>query len=156
MREIKFRGKAVTSTNELEEIGIEHENGWVVSNLIQNGDQPWIVGDIIEWDDEYIAHDFWVKVHPESVGQYTGLKDKNGKEIYEGDIVNFNDFDSLRTGGYTEDNILNGEVKFLYGGWIVDTEIGQYELHNVRENDEEVEVIGNIYENPELLKEESK
>jgi uncharacterized phage protein (TIGR01671 family) len=83
--------------------------------------------------------------------QYTGLKDKNGKEIYESDKVEFNDFDSLRTGGYTEDNILQGDVSFSCGGWIVKTERGHYDLYTAIVNDEELEIIGNIYENPELL-----
>ncbi|MEK5425346.1 YopX family protein [Cytobacillus sp. FSL R7-0680] len=86
--------------------------------------------------------------------QYTGLKDKNGKEIYEGDEVELNDFDSLRTGGHTEDNILQGEVSFSCGAWIVITERGHYDLYNALVNDEEFEIIGNIYENPELINQE--
>ena len=83
--------------------------------------------------------------------QYTGLKDKSGKEIYEGDIVEFNDFDSLRTGGHTEDNILKGDVNFSCGAWIVNTERGQHDLYTAIVNDEEIEIIGNKFTKPELL-----
>jgi len=83
--------------------------------------------------------------------QYTGLKDKNGKEIYEGDIVEYNDFNSLRTGGHAEDKIIVGKVVFSCGMWMVEENNCGHDLYEGLVNDEELEIIGNIYENPELL-----
>ena len=86
-----------------------------------------------------------------SIGQYTGLKDKNGKEIFEGDIVTYNNFNSLRTGGHAEDKIIVGKVVFDFGMWIVESIDYSQDLYEARVNDEEILVIGNIYGNPELL-----
>lgn len=70
--------------------------------------------------------------------QFTGLKDKNGKEIYEGDVV--------QVGGHVMD------VRWVGAGfWLVKPELSDVELHqNTAKN---IEVIGNIYENPELVEE---
>lgn len=59
-----FKGKATISITELNEIEIKHNDGWVEGNLIQNGDDPYIVGDIVETDKEYIALEWWCPVDP--------------------------------------------------------------------------------------------
>lgn len=84
------------------------------------------------------------RVMPETVGQFTGLHDKNGKEIYEGDIVEYEDYsnglylfkEQPKAKGVIKINDLLSEI-YLKG-------LGTFEGNKV-------EVIGNIYENPELL-----
>jgi len=73
--------------------------------------------------------------------QYTGLKDKNGKEIYEGDIVN-SWYEEYNTGG------IGSEFK----KHIVEFKMGAFT--NCINTYKPIEVIGNIYENPELLEPE--
>jgi uncharacterized phage protein (TIGR01671 family) len=84
---------------------------------------------------------FKTEVHniiPESVGQYTGLTDKNGKEIYEGDVVN----------GNLQIHFYNGAFVAVICGSIPFTD-NCYQIYWIVVN--EYCVIGNIYENPELL-----
>ena len=83
--------------------------------------------------------------------QSTGLLDKNGKEIFESDIVKTTIFFGRadESGGFYEyEKELIGIVKQLEGAWVIDTEKGAvYLWSDINEN----EVLGNIYENKELV-----
>ena len=78
--------------------------------------------------------------------QYTGLKDKNGKEIYEGDIVSFN----LKSDNEGQPNIIGYiEYQTTFSGYKIMSFKGSFALdYNIKD----IEVIGNIYEKSELLK----
>jgi len=95
-----------------------------------------------DWRDRTIIND------DIEVMQYTGLKDKNGKEIYEGDIINVWDW------GYPiADRKIFGKATVVWDetekGWrhtYCGIDIDSYDMFR------SVEVVGNIYENPELMK----
>lgn len=122
MREIKFRA---------------YEN-------IQNTMHYDVQSGIYEDPDEIISFDRILELQRYAVMQYTGLKDKNSKEIYESDIIKYRD---------SRKHIVPVErVKELGTGmYLRRVGSGYYTLNDSVIKDYDVEVIGNIYENPELL-----
>lgn len=132
MREILFRGKRV-------------DNGeWVEGNFIKDnwGDTYGeLIYGILQDREAPAGLAGWIpkRVLPETVGEYTGLTDKNGKKIFEGDIIRSN---SER--GYIE--YYPNDCAFD----VVDDH-GFYWLISEMSN---IEVIGNIHDNPELLEAE--
>ncbi len=125
MREIKFRGYS------------EDLDKWVYGDLLQYRVLP------IIFDGECEQHECFHS----SIGQYTGLKDKNGEEIYEGDIITTD----------LERNYLI--VEYRNGAFMLNCNDGLEDYYDIffATSDEPTEVykygevIGNIYENPELL-----
>lgn len=107
--------------------------------MVGNGD-IWII------DEDSVAGD-WIVNNDLHLMQSTGLKDKNGKEIFEGDIVQFEDCYEVSDFLY----INTGIIEWCQGGFHV-TNRDSVLMEDLLDGDSlDVTIIGNIYENPELL-----
>ena len=131
MREILFRGKAKAIA------GCPYNNG--------KPDGEWVFGYVFSdlgamkirqyETDRPECNDY--EVDPETVGQYTGLTDKNGVRIFEGDIVDY----------ISSDVIGNPKT-----GTIIVEDMTDYDTMIYLNHSDELQIIGNIHDNPELLK----
>lgn len=115
---------------------------------------------IVEWVDD--LHEYEEReVTPDTVGQYTGMKDKNGKRIFEGDMIK--PFDDEVDKMVVEFH--NGQFLLcLYGergymaeyGWEEEGNYGCFEAEPLSSYGDDIEVIDNIHDNPELLEEDKQ
>ena len=133
MRTIKFRGKA-------------NDGRWIYGGLVYSDNiEPAIYFEV----GNKVCRMEWAYVDPATVGQFTGLFDEDGREIYEGDIIKivekFDDENVYTSNGVVcfEEGIyeLQNGKHFAYLGWL---------MHN--DDITKLEVIGNIHDNPELMK----
>lgn len=139
MREILFRGQTRRYGEKVKLNGEKIKSNWVYGGIFpQNGD-----GDFaIIYQQKPTVEKY--PVYADTVGQYTGLTDKNGTKIFEGDIVKYGD---------TVHNVVfeqrNGTAYFgLVYSTLETLSFGYYQ------DLKQIEVIGNIYDNPELLGDE--
>ena len=136
MREILFRGKRIDKNNPANNgkwyEGVYFPENDITPAIIYSGTR----------------HNHGVFVDPETVGQYTGLTDKNGKLIFEGDIVDIlTENEEIGIVAYDDGGFL---VK-ADSGFLVNADAFCVDFHSYI-NGTDLEVIGNIHDNPELLK----
>ena len=159
-REIKFRGFH-RDENGKEKIFVNSEwvkGYWVYGVPVFEEDRCYIIQNLFICSHCYLCTCTKAQVIPETVGQYTGLKDKDGKEIFEGDIVQsvgipLSDCKSIvRYGIHKSDDMSNkyqcGNLGFYLEHILRSYKMGRKDIMFFIVN---CEVIGNIYENPELL-----
>ena len=165
MREIMFRGKRLDNGEWIEGHLIRYENGR--TRICESKT------DIFCYEKDCsiiqtVAHE----TETFTVGQYTGLKDKNGKRIFEGDIVRYT-FDSPDDPTATENGLKVRTGRIFWSDWrasfsvtagingsaSLNNDVARYvrgrQIYEYVRGANTVEVIGNIHDNPELLEEEN-
>lgn len=180
MRKILFRGKlterfadAVGIRPDLVTQGVIKDN-FVYGSLVIGDNKCYICTSVYAWNGSYVNNSdaTMFEVDPETVGQYTGLTDKNGTKIFEGDIVKILDFQTgiiinecatfgVGISPFIDWDYFDSKIHTITGCdnnphfCQNDNFCSLWELmcnYNQEENDcSVVEVIGNIHDNPELL-----
>ena len=140
--ENRYLYKAKTTPKEK---GGEFNNIWVIGNLIVSNGKYYIhpVGNIVNVKNEIGRIIVMHEVIPDTICQCTGLKDKNGKLIWENDIANCMDAECC---GYISWN--ESEAGFYFDVLLED---GRFEEEHIYDYQDCMEVIGNTFDNPELL-----
>jgi uncharacterized phage protein (TIGR01671 family) len=137
----------------------EFNNVWVTGNLIVSNGKYYIhpVGNVVNVKNEIGRIIVMHEVIPDTICQCTGLKDKNGNLIWENDIIHkqfYIDYDA-----YANSEAYTGRIQYEYGGWSVEITKSDgsvcvspiIEMIAYSKDIEHFEVIGNIFDNPELL-----
>ena len=147
MRQIKFRAKGLNDDN-------WHYGSYVYTD--DNKNNPFASGPFKENHHiiQYYPGDWnlggWepIEINPNTLGQFTSLKDKNGKEIYEGDVIAFNwrSSDGVDITDLLEVRFIRGVFAFLWDGDI------DHEANIASPTHEWATVVGNIHDNPVLIK----
>ena len=150
MREIIFRGKRLDNGEWVEGYLYEHKPPLV--GIVSENDVPepsqWFIARTAFADWNMPRRAEFIEVDPSTVCQYTGLKDKNGKRIFEGDILLLDDIKGLvnyGTGCFCVE--LPGPDYLYRNNPAIDMVLNEYPG---------LEIIGNVHDNPELLKEEAQ
>ena len=145
MREILFRGQTRRYGEKVDMAGKKLPSNWVYGGLFpQNGDGDFAIIYQMEPEIEKFS------VYADTVGQYTGVKDKNGVKIFEGDIIQVR---------FESDAELPFEPTVWYENYEVyfsdehhEWRVRSYgDIESLWEYDQDCVVVGSIYDNPELI-----
>lgn len=153
-QEYEFRGKGIHNPSE------EINGKWMYGDLQQDKDKNRSFISYYEYSTNEMAQKRRLNIYevdPETVGQYVWEKDRNEKKIYTGDIVKmhyfFEDYDSVTLGAFENESEIVGVVGIDKLGVYTEDKDGKHYWHDyLQEPSEELEVIGNAYDNPEMLK----
>ena len=144
MREILFRGQTRRKGEKVRMDGTPVESNWVYGGVLQGtGDHSIIYQTEPDIDKKV--------VYTDTLGQYTGLTDKNGTKIFEGDIVKFRHDSEFDKKVYCRNYAVEFINTYVTYGLRLRNKSIHFPFKKVTALQHDVEVIGNIYDDPELL-----